>query len=141
VFPKQIQHQVKQLLFGATGDQPGTELTQDRVIEARINEFQGERILSVDAAANGIRGLLIREALDILHNGDQCQPPRSFGRFSACWEQRREGFITIDCPYLIAHPHEQVPFAKRSASDACSLVRNRGNIVGMEAHGEAPSGD
>jgi hypothetical protein len=66
-----IEHQVEEPPFCLPFDQPGPELTQDRGIEPRIGEVQGERILPVDPAADRIRCLHIGQVFDVLHDGHQ----------------------------------------------------------------------
>lgn len=69
-FPESLQHPIQEALFGLTAEQPGPELGQDAVIEARVGELQAEGILPVDAAAYRVGGLPIGEVLHELENGD-----------------------------------------------------------------------
>src|SRR5579871_2180010 len=136
--PKGAQHQVEELLLSPTGHQPAPELRQHRGIEAWIVEFQGQCVLPVDMTADRIGCLLIREPLDILHNGDQGQSPRGFGGLTATGKERRKVLIAVDGAKLVAHPHKEVPLPEGGTSDAGGVGGNGWNSLGMEAHGEAP---
>jgi len=139
--PKEIKHQVEELLLGATGHQPAPELGEHRGIEARVIELQGQGILPVDVATDRMGRLLIREPLDILHDGDEGQSPGGFGRLTASRKERRKVLIGVDGAKLVAHPHEEVTFAVGGTSDAGGVFWNGRDSVRVEAHGEAPHND
>ena len=73
-FPASVQEGVQELLFGLAVDQAGAEFAEHGVIEAGVGQFQAEGVLPVDAAADGIGGLAIGEALDVLEHGGQGEP-------------------------------------------------------------------
>jgi hypothetical protein len=64
-------------------DETGAKFAQYGVIEARITELQPKHVLPIDATADSIRRLAIRQAFCKLEQGDERQAPRSFGRLPA----------------------------------------------------------
>ena len=100
-FPASFQEGVQELLFGLAVDQAGAEFAQHGVIEAGIGQFQPQGVLPVDAATDGVGGLAIGEALDVLEHGDQGQPCGRGGRLSACGEQVGELGVAVQRSELI----------------------------------------
>ncbi len=58
-FPAPVQQGIQKELFESAHDQAGAILTEPGMVEAGIRQFQGQGVLPVDAAADGIRGLTI----------------------------------------------------------------------------------
>jgi hypothetical protein len=79
-----LQESVEQLSFGATFDQARAELTEDRVVEAGIDQRQTQCVFPVDPSAYGIRSLSIGQALHELQHRRQSEPPGA----SACLPRR-----------------------------------------------------
>jgi len=71
-----LQQHIQQALRRSPLDQPGPELAQDGVVEARITQLSAEGILPIPPAAHRSRGLPIGEPLDKLPRRDQRPPPR-----------------------------------------------------------------
>ena len=89
-FPASFQEGVEELLFGLAVDQAGAELAEYGVIEAGIGQFQTQGVLPVDATTDGIGGLAVGEALDVLEDGGQGEPNGGGGRLAAGGEQLGE---------------------------------------------------
>src|SRR5205085_11872070 len=66
-------------LFGAASEEAIAEFTQDRKVESRIRQLETQQILPVDARADRLRRLAIRQMLPKLPNRHQRQPPRGQG--------------------------------------------------------------
>jgi hypothetical protein len=66
------------------------------VVEAGVYEFQAERVLPVDPAANGVGSLSVGQPLGELQHRDQGQPPRGEGRLAARREQRGKFLVLVD---------------------------------------------
>jgi len=67
---------VQQQALGGADDQARSELAEDGEVEAGVLQFQAEGIFLIDAAANGLGGLAVEQALGKLQHGNQRQPPR-----------------------------------------------------------------
>ena len=65
-------------MFGLAVDQTGAELAQHGMVEAGIGQLQAECVLPVDASTDGVGGLAVGEALDVLEHGGQSEPGRCF---------------------------------------------------------------
>ena len=65
---------VEQLSFRLALDQSGAEFAEHGVIEAGVGQRQAQRKLPIDAAAHGIGGLTVGQALQELQGRDQREP-------------------------------------------------------------------
>jgi hypothetical protein len=54
VLPTQDQKRIEEMLFQASCHQATAELAQNRGIEARVGQFQSQKVLPIDAAADRI---------------------------------------------------------------------------------------
>ena len=96
---------VKQQAFGLSGDEPGPELTQHGVVEARIGQLQAQGIFPVNAAAHGVSRLAVGQAFGKLQDCRQRQAP---GRLSWLPTGRKEGdeeLIVVNGAEFVTHPH------------------------------------
>lgn len=57
------QEQVQDVATVVVPGQAVPELAEHRVVEARVRQFQAQRVLPVDPAADGLRGLTVGEVL------------------------------------------------------------------------------
>ena len=73
-FTASVQEGVEELQFGLAVDQAGAELAEHGVVEAGIGKFQGEGVLPVDPPADGVGGLAVGEAFDVLENANHGDP-------------------------------------------------------------------
>ena len=80
--PGSVEHASEQALAGFMVKQAGAELAQDAVVEARVGQVQGQKVLPVDPRPNRIGRLPVGKALAELHQRDQGQPPRRVGRLA-----------------------------------------------------------
>ena len=104
------------------------------MIEARISEFQPKHVLPVDATADSIRRLAIRQAFCKLEQGDECQAPRSFGRLPACGEQRRKCFVLVDAAEFIVKPQIHIPERKSGLGHAGGLLGHGPDRLRVQGH-------
>ena len=123
---------VEELLFGLAVDQAGAELAEHGVVEAGIGPFQGERVLPVDAAADGVGGLAIGESLDVLEDGDQSQPCRRSRRLSAGGEDLGELVVAVEATELVGNAEAKGAFGEGGMGDAPGLFGDRGGRLWAE---------
>jgi hypothetical protein len=120
-----VQEGVQELLFGLALDQAGAELAQDGVIEAGIGQFQAKRVLPIDAAADGVGGLAIGEALDVLEDRGQRQPCGRGGGLAAGGEERGELLVVVERSEFIGDAEAKCAFGEGSLGDALGLFGDR----------------
>src|SRR5512143_4312132 len=94
--PAPVQEGVQDQELGSALDQAGTKLAQYRVIKAGISQFQAQGVFPVDAATDGVGGLAIREAFDVLEHGDEGEPCGRGGRLSAGGEELGELIVAVE---------------------------------------------
>lgn len=70
-----LQDQVQGSLLQTVLDQPGTEVTKDREVEAWIVQFQAQEELPVHPGPHLFSGLPVAEPLRVLQHRDQRQRP------------------------------------------------------------------
>ena len=70
---------VEQQELSLPGDEPGPELAQHGMVEARLSQLEAERLFPVDAAAHRVSRLAVGEALGKLHDGREGKVPRRGG--------------------------------------------------------------
>jgi hypothetical protein len=71
-----VKDAVEQDTVALLGDQASPELGQDRRVEPWIRQVKGEGVLPVDAAADGIGSLAVRQSFRELEDRDKGQSPR-----------------------------------------------------------------
>jgi hypothetical protein len=64
-----LQQYVQQEGFRAPSEQPIPKFTQHRKIEAWVAELQPQQVLPINACADGLRRLAVREVFTELHEG------------------------------------------------------------------------
>ena len=111
-FAASVQEGVQELQFGLAVDQAGAELAEHGVVEAGIGQFQAQGVLPVDAAADGVGGLAVGEALDVLEDGGQGQPRGRGGRLSAGGEQVGELVVAVERSEFVGDAEAKVPLGK-----------------------------
>ncbi len=124
-FAASFQEGVEELQFGLAVDQAGAELAEHGVVEAGIGQFQGEGVLPVDAAADGIGGLAVGEALDVLEDGGHGEPCGGGGRLSAGGEQLGELVVAVEATELIGDAEAKGAFGEGGMGDALGLFGDR----------------
>ena len=100
---QRVQHH---LIQAAAGD-PGPELTQDRVVEARIRQAKAERVLPVNPCADRLSGLPVGQILRHLEDRHQGQAARRPARLAAHPVGARELLIGQPLTQLVTHHHRQ----------------------------------
>jgi len=113
-------------------DQAGAELAEHGVVEAGIGQFQGEGVFPVDAAADGVGGLAIGEALDVLEDGGQGQPRRRSSRLPAGGEQLSELVVAVEATELVGDAEAEGPFGEGGLCDASGLFGDRDSRLWAE---------
>lgn len=63
------------MFFRASGDKTTAELAENRSVKARIGQFQSQKILPIDAAADGVSRTVVREVLIELGIGENRPEP------------------------------------------------------------------
>jgi hypothetical protein len=120
-FAASVQEGVQELLFGLAVDQAGPELAHDGVIESGIGQFQAEGVLPVDAAPDGVGGLAIGEALDVLEDRGQRQPGGRGGGLAPDGEEVSELVVVIERSEFISDAKAQRAFWEGGPGDALGL--------------------
>ena len=120
-FAASVQEGVQELLFGLARDQAGAELAQDGVIEAGVGQFQAEGVLPVDAAADGVGGLAIGQALDVLEDRGQREPGGRRGRLTAGGEEVGELVVAVERSEFVGDPETEGPLGEGGVSDTLGL--------------------
>src|SRR5262249_30383334 len=116
------------------GDEPGTELAEDGMMEAGIRQVEPQDIFPINAAADRIRGLAIGEAFGKLEDRDQCQTRRGFSGLAACGEERRELCVVVEWAKVVSYLHVEVPTRERGTGHPLGVFRNRIGGVGVQGH-------
>jgi hypothetical protein len=66
--PAALQQLLQEQLFGAASQEAVAKFTQDRKVESRIRQLKTQQILPVDARADRLSRLAIRQGLPKLHD-------------------------------------------------------------------------
>jgi hypothetical protein len=133
---KPVQEEVQEQLFGLASDQTGAELTQDGRIEAGIGQFQSQGVLPVDARADGLDGLAVRQALDVLEDGGQGEACGGESGSAAAGEQGGELVVAVEGAERLDEAKTEGAAGKGGKGDPACLFGD--GIVGLrvKAHGE-----
>jgi hypothetical protein len=129
-----VDQQVEQSSLGPAEQQAGAEFAEDGVIEARIGQLQGQRVLPVDPPTHGVGRRTVGQVLGELENGGQGQTPRRFGRVPPRGEQVGEVLIRVDDVQRLPHPEVQGTVGKRGARDTRGLLRDRVRLPRVQRH-------
>src|SRR4051794_35818696 len=121
-----------------SGDQTGTELAQHAEVEARVRQFEPERVFPVNAAADGISGLPVTEVFQELKRRDQSQPPWREARLAAGGIECAKVFVLKQSPELVAQTHHHIPFGKSRVGNTCGCGGPRAPPLRMQAHRSVP---
>src|SRR4051812_11681269 len=124
-FPASFQEGVQELLFGLTVDQATAELAEHGVVEAGIGQLQGEGVLPVDATADGVGGLAVGEALDVLEDGGGGEPCGEGGGLSAGGKQLGELLVAVERTEFIGDAEAKRAFGEGGVGDALGLFGDR----------------
>jgi hypothetical protein len=120
-FPAPVQEGVQEQLFGLAVDQVGAEFAQHGVVEAGVVQLQAEGVLPVDATMDGVGGLAIRQALDVLEDGGQGQPGGRGGRLAAGGKQAGELVVTVERSEFISDAEAEGALGEGGVGDAPGL--------------------
>src|SRR5215468_2518857 len=107
-----LQQLVEEELYGAASEEAIAEFTQDRKIESRIRQLETQQILPVDARADRLSRLTIRQILPKLHDRHQRQTPRRQGRLAPRREQGGKVLVLKDGPQGITQRQIRMAFGK-----------------------------
>jgi hypothetical protein len=102
------------------------------VIEAGIGQLQAQGVLPVSAAADGVGGLAIGEALDVLENGGQREPSGRGGRLSAGGEQVGELVVAVEWSEFVGDAEAEGALGESGVGDALGLFGDRTGRLGVE---------
>ena len=112
------------------------ELAQDAVIEARVGQVQGQKVLPVNPCPHRLCGLPVGQVLAELHQRDQRQPPRRISRLAEGGVEVIENGTIEDRAKPVAQ--EQVGIAareRRSADGLCLRRDSRDRAMWAQGHG------
>ena len=129
VFLSDRQQGIEQQRLRLPRDQAGTKLAQDGMVEARVGEFSPQDIFPINAAADGICGLAIRQPFGKLEDRGEGQPGRRLCRLAARREERGELRIVVDGAEPVGHLHIDIAMGKCGMGNALGVSRNQ--IAGM----------
>ena len=129
--PRQRQQGIEEELLRLPGDEPGAELAQDGMVEARIGQFQSQDIFPINAAADGIRGLAIGEAFGKLEDRGQRQARWRLCGLAARREERRELRVVVDGAETVGDLHIDVPARERGTGHPLGFFRDRIGGLGV----------
>src|SRR5664280_506838 len=102
-FQQRVQHH----LIQPAGGDAGPEFTQDRMVETGVGQVQAQRVFPVDAGADMLGGLTVRQILRLLEDRHQGKPGRRPARLAARPVAARELLIRQPLAELVAHQHRQ----------------------------------
>ena len=102
-----LQQRVQHHLIQAAGGDPGPELAQDRVVEARIRQVQAQRVLPVDPGAHRFGGLPVGQIFRHLEDRHQGQAARRPARLATFPVSARELLISQPLTELVTDHHRQ----------------------------------
>src|SRR5262249_6390301 len=112
-----------------------------RKVESRIRQLEAQQILPINARADRLRGLAIREVLPKRHDGHQRQAPRGQAWLAPRGEQGRKVLILKDGPQGIAERQIRMAFGKGGAGHAGGVIRHRRDDVRVERHASYPAAE
>jgi hypothetical protein len=124
-FPASVQERVEELLFGLTEDQAGAELAEHGVVEAGIGQFQTEGVLPVDAITDGVGGLAVGEAFNVLEDRSHGEPSGGADGLSAGGEQRGELVVAVERSEFLGDAEAERAFGEGSTGDALGQFGDR----------------
>src|SRR4051794_33732088 len=120
-----LEHGIQQQMLRPSGDQTGTELGQHAEVEARIGQFEAERVFPVNAAAHGISSLPVTEVFQELKRRDQSQPPWREAGLASGGIECAKVLILKQSSELVAQTHHHIPFPAYAFSSASFLAIKR----------------
>jgi hypothetical protein len=94
------------------------------MMEAWVGQFQPQDIFPINAAADGICGLAIREAFRKLKDRGQRQTRRRFGGLAACGEKHREPCVVVDGAETVGDLRIDVPARERGTGNPLGFFRD-----------------
>ena len=129
-----LQQGIKQLLFGLSFNQAGSEFTQHRMIKTGVSQREPQSVLPIDPSAHGIGSLTIRQAFHVLQDRRQGEHRRGCRGLANLGEQSGKLAVLIDRAERVGNVEAERPFGKGSTRDAASFFRRRGRVFRMERH-------
>src|SRR4051794_21330772 len=128
-----LEHGIQQQMLRPSGDQTSTELGQHAEVEARVRQFEPERVFPVNAAADGISGLPVTEVFQELKRRDQSQPPWCQARLAAGGIECTKILVLKQSPELVAQTHHHGPFGESRVGNTCGFKWNLATPLRMQA--------
>jgi hypothetical protein len=123
-FAGQSEKHVEQAGFRLPFEEPSPKLAEYREVKAGIGQLQGQSVLSIDAALDGLGRLPIRETFGKLHHRDQCQTPGRQPGLTFVGKKIRKLGIGKEGTKLVSHREIEAAFGKGGLGDLGSLFRN-----------------
>ena len=136
--PEALQHPIQQQVLGITGDEACPKLGQNAEVEARVGEFEPERVLPVDPGAHGICSLTITQLLGELEDRDEGQPPRREPGLAAGRVQATEVLVLIDGAELVTQPRSHCSLGKGCSGYPLCLGWDRTDRFRPQTHRASP---
>src|SRR4051812_12640930 len=133
-----LEHPLQQALLRATGQKTVSKLAEDTKVKARVGQLEAKKVLPIDPGPDRLSGLSIAQALAVLHQRDQGQPPGWTGRLALLGIEVGEVAILEDRPERVAQGEIGAAFGKGGASDAGGLFGHTWErLLRLERHSEA----
>ena len=95
------------------------------MVESWVGQFQPQDLLPINAAADGICGLAIREAFRNLQDRGQCQTRRRVGGLARCGAKHRKRCVVVDGADTVGDLPLDVPARERGTSHPLGIFRDR----------------
>jgi hypothetical protein len=127
-----LQQLVEEKLFGAAHQQAVPKFTQHGKVEARIRQCETQEILPVNARADRLRRLTIRQVLAKLHDRHQREPPRRQARVAPRGEQGGKVLVLKDSPERVPEGERGMAFGKGRTGHTGGFFRYRLDDVRAE---------
>ena len=131
---RQLQDRLQEQVLRPRRQHALAEVRQDRVIEARLIQRQGQGIQPINARAHRVCGLPIGQPFEGLQHRHQRQPPGGFCGSSACGEQMGKVLIAVDRTKGIAQLRHHRAFGAEPSNQQARFFRDWLQATGFHRH-------
>ncbi|HEX9131852.1 MAG TPA: hypothetical protein VF844_06140 [Ktedonobacteraceae bacterium] len=131
---RQLQDRFQEQVWRSRRQHALAEVRQDRVIEARLIQRQGQRIQPIDARAHRVGDLPIGQPLEGLQHRHQRQPPGGFCGPSPFGKQMGKLLIAVDRPQRVAQLRDHRALGAQSLHQPTRFFRDWLQTTGFQRH-------